>query len=389
MVNKAGRRDRIRILYVIASSDMGGAENFVYTFLKYLDNSRFEKYVICPDRGYYTEKFKSLTKEALLISPKRSFMNPAVIFRAARFIRKNKIDLIHTMLYTSDFCGIAAKLFSGRARILNTINGFNFLVLKNEGLQLKKKIASLLYRFIYRYSDRLAAVSEAVREDLLKRRGVKIKPNKIEVVLAAGIEDSYDNFSDYDVKRFRSKYVRQGKLIVTAIGALNEIKDYDTMLKAFAMAAKKNSDMTLCIAGDGPEKERLRRKAFELGIAEKTFFLGIVEKAERDALLSLTDIFIMSSISEGCPTALIEAMYFGRPVIATRVGGIPEIIENNKTGILVPPQDPGILSDAIVDLAADKETRTRLGKTVKQIFEERFTMRHVTEAYEAIYEKIV
>lgn len=389
MVNTAEQCDKIRILYIIASSDMGGAENFIYTFLNYLDNSRFEKYVICPDRGYYTEKFKALAKESFLINSKRSFMNPAVILHAARFIRNNKIDLIHTMLYTSDFCGITAKLFSVRARVMNTINGFNFLVLKGGGLQLKKRIASFLYRFIYCYSDKMVVVSEAVREDLVRRRGLSIKPEKIEVVLAAGTQDSYNNFSDCDVKRFRDEHTKGGKLIITAIGTLNEIKDYDTMLNAFAMAVKRNSDIVLCVAGDGPEKERLRSKASGLGIAGKTSFLGIVERPERDVLISLTDIFIMSSISEGCPTVLLEAMYFGKPIIATGVGGIPEMIENNKTGVLVPPQDPGLLADAIVDLAADEEKRTHLGRMAKQIFEERFTRRHMIEAYEAIYERVV
>lgn len=104
---------KTRILYVIASSKIGGAENFIYTLLKHIDSARFEKYIVCPQGGHYSERFKALTNKALFINPKQSFMIPGNILRTSRFIKDNNIDIIHTMLYTSDFCGIAASLLSG------------------------------------------------------------------------------------------------------------------------------------------------------------------------------------------------------------------------------------------------------------------------------------
>lgn len=365
---------------------MGGAENFVYTFLESLDNARFEKYIVCPAGGYYTEKFSLLTKKVLLVDPRRSFMNLGIILRVAKFIKENKIDIIHTMLYTSDFCGIVARRFSGRPCILNTINGFNFMVLEKGSLRLKRRIASFVYRFIYRYSDRLIAVSEAVRQDLIDRNGIKADPKKIKTVLAAGINASHTS-SGGDIKDFRINSSGDKKLIVSAIGTLNEVKDYDNILEALSLVLTKYSDVKLFIAGDGPDKERLEKRMSDLGLNANVYFLGNLEDKRKNDLLSITDIFIIGSISEGCPTSLLEAMCFEKPIVATKVGGIPEIIKHDESGLLVPARDPVRLADAILDLVKDEEKRMRFGKKAKQIFQERFTQRHMLETYESIYNK--
>lgn len=380
---------KTRILYVIASANIGGAERFVYTLLESLNNGKFEKYVVCPARGYYAERFKPLTKDALFISAKRSFINLGTILRVARFIKANNIDIVHTMLYTSDFCGIVAGLLSGRCCVLNTINGFNFLVLKRDGVRLKRRLASFVYRFIYRYSHKLVAVSEAVKKDLLERRGIKVDPKKIEAVLAAGTDTAYHNFSEEDVERLRTNYLKGKELAISAIGALDQIKDYDNMLEAFSLAADKSSKVKLLIAGDGPEKEHLQSKVLALGLEKRVYFLGGLEEKKRNALLYLTDIFINSSESEGCPTSLLEAMYFEKPIIATAAGGIPEIIKHSESGLLVPPKRPRQLAEAILDLAKNPKIRMQLGRGAKQAFEQRFTKGQMLQAYENIYDSLM
>lgn len=381
--------DKVRILYVIGSANIGGAENFVFTLLKSLNNTKFEKYVVCPAEGYYVAQFRALAKKVLFINPKRSFMNLGTILRTWRFIKENNIDITHTMLYASDFCGIMASRLSGRPCVLNTINGFNFLVLERASLRLKRRLASFIYRFIYRYSDRVVAVSEAVRHDLINRKGIKVDLEKIETVLAAGIDVSYHNFSDEDVKRLRANYLSNRELIILAIGTLEEVKDYANMLEAFSLAGNKNSKIKLFIIGDGPEKKRLQERVSCLGLAPRVYFLGVQEEKKRNALLYLTDIFIMSSKSEGCPTSLLEAMYFEKPIIATEVGGIPEIIKNNESGVLVPTGEPERLAEAILDLANNQEKRVQMGRKAKQIFEQRFTRHHMLEAYENIYDSLL
>lgn len=380
---------KTRILYVIASSDIGGAEHFVYTFLNSLDSLRFEKYIACPAGGFYAERFRALAKKTILVDRQRSFMNPSVVMKIARFIMENEIDIIHTMLYTSDFCGILARLVSGRGRVINTINGLNFLVLANSGLRIKKRVGSFFYRFIYRYSDALVAVSDAVRRDLLERRGIKTDPKKVSVILAAGTSSDYDNFSEADAVNIRARYIKDEDIVIAAIGMLNEMKDYDTMLEAFAIAAGKNAKLRLLIAGDGPHRERLVRKIASLGVSERVSLMGALEEAKKNAFLSLSDIFLITSISEGCPTAILEAMYFGKPIIATEVGGIPEIISHGNNGVLVPPENPGILAKTILDIAADKHARMRLGIAAKNNFVERFTPAHMLGRYQAVYDKLL
>jgi len=354
-----------------------------------MDNSKYEKYVICPDGGYYTEKFRSLAKEALLINPKRSFMNLSVVLRVARFVKNNKIDIIHTMLYTSDFCGIAAKLIAQRPKVINTINGFNFLTIKNERASFKRKIGSFFYRFIYFFSDKLIAVSDAVKHDLVNRRGIKTGIRKVSTILAAGTLPAYDNFSIGDANELRAGYARTGELVIVAIGTLLKIKDYDTMLEAFRQVLYKRRNTRLLIAGGGTEMERLKNKALLLGVSDNVSFLGAVDEMKKNALLRMADIYVISSRSEGCPTAVLEAMYFAKPIVATAAGGIPEIIENDKNGLLVPIGGVDRLAGGLLDLLNDENKRIVLGKAAKEDFEKRFSNSRVISAYESIYENVL
>lgn len=382
--------NKIRILFMIASSDIGGAEGFIYTLLTSLDDERYEKYVVCPDKGYYTDRYSRSVKMALLIDPRRSFMNPATILKAANFMKENDIDITHTMLYTSDFCGIwARRLSGGKSRIVNTINGFNFLIPKRGRLNIKRGIASLVYRFIYRYTDRIVAVSEAVRLDLVTRPGIRVEAGKIATILAAGVEKGYDNFSSVEIDRIRNGFLGKDDLAISAVGTFNEFKDYGTMVDAFSIAAKRDSRLKFLIAGDGPERPRMVEKTRGLGLNGRIRFLGSINSKEKNALLSISDILAMSSKSEGCPTVLFEAMYFGKPVVATAVGGIPEIVEDGVTGTLVSPSSPDAMADALLDLAKDGEKRLRFGKRAKEIFAERFTQAKMLAAYCKIYDDLL
>ncbi len=149
-----------------------------------------------------------------------------------------------------------------------------------------------------------------------------------------------------------------GPLTVGTVGNLTPKKDHDSMLRALARLRQYVPDARLVIIGTGPREQHLRAVAQDVGVADAVLFIGIRDDVPE--LLPAFDVFAMSSLHEGLSIALVEALAAGLPVVATRVGGIPELVVDGESGVLVPPSDPRRLADAIVGIATDAALRRRL-----------------------------
>jgi glycosyltransferase involved in cell wall biosynthesis len=173
------------------------------------------------------------------------------------------------------------------------------------------------------------------------------------------------------------------KKTIGIIGRLAAVKDHKNLINAFKLAREKLKNIELMIVGDGPLKQELESYVQEMGLAESVVFTG----ARRDIaqLLSGFDIFILSSLDEGMPITLLEAMAAGVPVIATKVGGIPEIVVDGKTGFLVPPQAPDKLAEKIYLLLENGKLADLMGKEGRKSVDENFSIGKMVSKYEAIY----
>jgi glycosyltransferase involved in cell wall biosynthesis len=149
-------------------------------------------------------------------------------------------------------------------------------------------------------------------------------------------------------------------VIVGFLGRMVPIKDLPTLVNAFAIALERIPNMRLLLAGDGPERPVLTQLAERLGIEERVVFLGWVDDLPR--FYATLDVCAISSINEGTPVAIIEAMAAARPVAASAVGGVVDIVEQDVTGLLVPPRDPPALANAIVALSQSPDERRRMGQ---------------------------
>ena len=158
------------------------------------------------------------------------------------------------------------------------------------------------------------------------------------------------------------------------------------MIRALELLGQFRSEIFLLIIGDGPERENLEEFASELGLASHVIFTGFREDAAM--FYKITDIFLLTSFSEGTAMTLLEAMASGLPCIATDVGGNPEIVMNGETGFIIPSRDEKILAEKIRELLGNDLMRKRMGKAGRKRFEENFTAAGMTSSYEAIYEGI-
>jgi glycosyltransferase involved in cell wall biosynthesis len=177
-------------------------------------------------------------------------------------------------------------------------------------------------------------------------------------------------------------------VVITIVASLTPNKGHGVLLDAFAQVVNKHPLTKLLVVGAGPLMEKLRDVAGHLGIASKVIFTG--QRRDITSLLQLSDISLLPSITrEGLGIALIEAMAMGLPLIGTKVGGIPEVIEHNTNGLLVSPGNSPELAAAIVTLVQDGQMRKRMGRKGEEIYQGKFTMAKMIELVENLYEELL
>jgi glycosyltransferase involved in cell wall biosynthesis len=170
---------------------------------------------------------------------------------------------------------------------------------------------------------------------------------------------------------------------VVAVARLSPEKDVANLVHATALCAPRVPELRVEVAGDGPCLGELQALAASLGVGDRITFLG--EVRDVPALLARARMFVLPSRSEGIPLTALEAMACGLPVVATRVGGLPEVVDEGVTGLLVPPADPAALADAMVAIGSDPDRCDRMGRAGRRRAEERFDVRRMVAEYEALY----
>lgn len=227
--------------------------------------------------------------------------------------------------------------------------------------------------------DRCVAVSSQVREELLasgfRAAAVLTIPNGVDTA----------RFRPAEAKATLRERLNLRGRTVTFVGRLVPEKGLDCLLRAWSSLDLAPTDVLL-LAGDGPERAALENLARQLGIAGRVRFLGKADEPER--ILQASDLFVLPSFTEGMPNSLLEAMATGLPCIATRVGGIPDLIANGQNGLLVPPGDPKALAEAMDHVLGDPQGAARLGVEARRTVEGTYSIDRVAERYVALYREL-
>ncbi|MEM7349860.1 MAG: glycosyltransferase, partial [Acidobacteriota bacterium] len=175
--------------------------------------------------------------------------------------------------------------------------------------------------------------------------------------------------------------------IAGGVGRLTDTKGFEHLLAAAAEARANGIRLEVVLVGDGPRHEALTAEARRLGIGSAVHFLG--RRGDPDCIYPALDLFVLSSLREGSPNVLLEAMACGIAAIATRVGGVPELIDDGDQGLLIPPGDPKVLATALQRLATDPALRHRLGQAARERVERELTVERMVEKHEALYEGLL
>lgn len=364
-----------KVLYVIDNLEFGGGERGFAQLAGAL-KGRYEILFACHPGGLLGERLRAA---GVAIRPLdfRGRVSLSRILRLSSIIRAEGVHLVHSMGARADFsAGIAAKL-AGAPVVLSTVAMFV------EGYDAPPS-ARALYRAGIRLSERLSdafiAVSDAVREVLVEEHGI---PAEKVVRIYNGVE--LDAFRPGPRNGFllkRELGLNPDAPLVGTIGRLVYQKAHDVFLEAAALAAWAVPDAQFLIVGEGPLRPRLERMTRALDL-RNCRFVGF--RSDIPEILSLMDVFALPSILEGLPRALLEAMALAKPVIATRIDGVREVVEHGATGLLIPPGEPAALADAIVRLVRDGNLAARLGAAARRCVVTRFTVDRMVAEVDRLY----
>jgi glycosyltransferase involved in cell wall biosynthesis len=171
------------------------------------------------------------------------------------------------------------------------------------------------------------------------------------------------------------------------IGRMTGIKRTDDVLLAFKSLRERGIDARLCLVGDGPDRNEVERRAHELGVMRETLFLGYQEQVA--SFFAAFDVFVLPSANEGTPVTAIEALAAGKPVVATRVGGIPDVVRDGEDGFLVAPGDVEALADRLAELATDDALRERMGEAARARVRERYSVERLVDDVDRLYRSLL
>lgn len=286
-------------------------------------------------------------------------------------IKKTKIDIIHSHLFGMNLYGaLAAKLTS--KPLIATVHG--------ETYDLERRRRILAYKMIAKWSQKIVTVSRNLENLMMKEVG--IDQNKI-LTIYNGIDLARFSYSNGTTVR-RDLGLKSSEKIVGIIAGLRPVKGHHYFLQAASHVLKDIPSAKFLIVGDGALRNQLISYAKRLNIERKVMFTGF--RRDIPELLSIMDVFVVSSLSEGLSLSLLEAMAAGKAIVATRVGGNVELIQHNRTGFFVPPRDPVSMAEAIILLLKHKPIAVRMGEIARQKALKEFDCGQMRKKYEGLYE---
>ena len=384
----------VRILRVIARLNMGGPALHVAYLTAGLRERGYETTLVAgslargedsmafvaDELGVGVLRIDELGRE---ISPLRDL---AATLRLARLIRRERPDILHTHTAKAGTVGRVAALLAGRKGPPIVVHTFHGHVLRGYFGPVRSLFFRLLERWLAGRTTALIAVSPQVRDDLV---ALHVAPPERFVVIRLGIELDKRVAGSRDGRLESRRYlgIAPDRFAVGWIGRMTTVKRTDDVLVAFKRLRDRGVDACLCMVGDGPDRAQLERRAHDLGIVRDTLFLGYQEDVA--PFYAAFDALVLPSSNEGTPVSAIEALAAGRPVVATRVGGVPDVVEEGEDGFLVEPGDTDELADRLAQLARDPALRKRMGEAGRQRVLPRYAVERLVDDVDRLYRSLL
>ncbi len=383
----------IRILRVIARLNMGGPAIHVANLAAGLETRGYHTTLVAGSlaRGedsmaFLAERLGVTVVSVPEIQREVSALHDArSVRRLTSIIRGERPHILHTHTAKAGAIARAAAVLAGGARPPIVVHTFHGHVLKGYFGPGRTAFFRQVERTLARSSDVLVAVSPEVRDELVAH-GVA-PPEKFAVIrLGIPLEERLgDPTADLDYRRLYG--IPRDAFVIGWVGRMTGVKDTRAVLEIVRATRERGVDAVACMVGDGPDRERLEQLAHDLGISRASYFVGY--QPDVAGYYRLFDTFVLPSVNEGTPVSAIEALASGTPVVATRVGGVPDVVRDGVDGFLVEPGELERAADRLAMLAADPALRARFGEAGRARALERYSVARLVDDVDRLYRSLL
>lgn len=376
------RADAPLIVHVIHRFGIGGLENGVVNLINHMPEERYRHAIVCLQG--YTDFRKRLQRENVAIHDmaKRDGHDPGVYWRLFRIFRQLRPAIVHTrnlsameVQAVAALAGVPGRVHGEHGRDTYDLHGRN-------------RKYNLLRRLVRPFIGHYIAVSKDLQNWLMSAVGVK----------SGNISQIYNGV---DSIRFRPAqtlraqlgppgFFDENNIVIGSVGRMAAVKDYPNLVQAFLKLLHQDPTLRdrlrLLIVGEGEARDTCLRVMNQHGVRQLAWLPG--ERSDIPELMAAMDIFVLPSLGEGISNTILEAMATGLPVIATRVGGNPELVQEGVTGRLVPPADPDALAQALLEYVRDADRRHAHGRAAREIIDRQFSILAMVQDYLSVYDRM-
>ncbi len=384
----------VRVIRVIARLNMGGPALHVAYLTKGLEEHGYRTTLVAGSLAQREESMEFVAEELGVPVVKIAELHREIslvrdalaVVRLARLIRRERPHILHTHTAKAGAIGRVAALLAGPARPPIVVHTFHGHVLRGYFGPFRTGIFRSLERWLARVSTALVAVSPEVRDDLV---ALGVAPREKFAVIRLGIEleDRVQAAPGARAETRRLLGVSPDRFMVGWIGRMTGVKRTDDVLSTLKVLRERGVDACLCMVGDGPDREQVERRASELGIVRHCLFLGYQEQVA--PFYAAFDAVVLPSGNEGTPVSAIEALAAGRPVVATCVGGVPDVVRDGEDGFLVEPAAVAELAERLERLASDPALRARMGEAGRARVLPRYAVARLVDDVDRFYRSLL
>lgn len=368
---------KLKVLQVIGGGEIGGAERHLLTLMRLMDRERFTPELLCLCEG----PFAGLCREEGITTHEvvmRHKLDLATVTPIRHLIREQNIDIVHTH-------GVRANLvarMAGRSENVPVVTTFHSVLRYDYSSSAEALVARALTRLTNSRTDTFIAISGAIKEDLMS---MGVSSEQIEVIYN-GLDVSLLTPGDSPDTVRKNLGITPGQRVVALVGRLHAVKGHIFLLQAAQRIVTQHDDVVFLLVGEGPERRAIEKTITELGLEDKVIMTGFYPNISE--LYPIMDMLCLPSLMEGMGLVLLEAMYFGVPVVATQVGGIPEVIIDGKSGLLVDPGNSEALTMAITWLLDTPDLQRQLIEGGRRRAQE-FTVENMVRHTERVYTDLI
>jgi len=362
----------IKVLHIVLSLGTGGLENGVVNIINRSEANKYLIDVVCLRKLGELSRRITNKNTRIIYEPIKSKSLFGAINLVRQLNKQNNYHIIHTHGWATMLVGYLASFFRMKSIVINGEHGTLYYD------SLKKRI---IQKFLFNRMTLNLSVSNALIQEISRK--FKVKPERFKAILNGVDTDKFKPRQEIRNKLRKELKISDDTFVIGTVGRLVEVKNFPSLIRAFALVKKQLSNAKLILAGEGPENEALVNLSSKLEVLDDVLFLG--RRDDIADLLNIYDVFVLPSFREGLSNTILEAMSSGLPAVVTSVGGSPEIVIDGETGYLFEVDDVQHLAEILILLNDNSTLRYSISKNSRQHALANYTLSTMVNNYDDVY----